>query len=40
MVAVKHLKDKISKADIEKEAAMINSFDHPGTKTCCYIVVE
>jgi hypothetical protein len=31
VVAVKQFKDKSGKADVEQEAKMISSFDHPGT---------
>ena len=31
VVAVKQFKGKASRADVEQEAMMISSFDHPGT---------
>ena len=31
VVAVKPFKGKASRADVEQEAMMISSFDHPGT---------
>ncbi len=31
LVAVKQFNGKSGKADVEQEAKMINSFDHPGT---------
>ena len=31
VVAVKQFKGYSSRSDVEKEASMINSFDHPGT---------
>ena len=32
MVAVKQYEGRTSKSDVEKEAMMINSFDHPGIR--------
>jgi predicted Ser/Thr protein kinase len=36
VVAVKQFKSHTSRTDVEKEAIMINSFDHPGMKIINY----